>query len=321
MAAQASNYPGGFPQGVTIKGVPLTVTNPGRVFWLSNATTLSPGDRGGSDGNKGLFASPFSTLNYAITQCVANRGDIIVVKPGHSETIATSTAMSLAIAGVAIIGLGSGSNRPKFTLSTANSAAINVSADNISFTNCQFIGNFLSIATCFLLTTAKQFTLQNCTFADAGATLNFLNIVKSTGVANTVDGLTITDCAWNGLGTTSVNSLVLTANDINGLNLQRNNVLLARTADAPIYVSVTAGVLTNLYAEYNIGISQQTATTGGSFTNVAGTTSTGVLSRNFMGTLTTTDVIATITVGLRFFENYVTGVLGASGYIIPTRDT
>jgi hypothetical protein len=30
-----SNYPNGFPQGVTIKGVPLTVTNPGRVWWLS----------------------------------------------------------------------------------------------------------------------------------------------------------------------------------------------------------------------------------------------------------------------------------------------
>ena len=46
-----SNYPNGFPQGVTIRGVPLTVTNPGRVFVVSNTTTLQTGDVGGSSPN------------------------------------------------------------------------------------------------------------------------------------------------------------------------------------------------------------------------------------------------------------------------------
>lgn len=322
MAAGNSNYPNGFPQGVTIKGVPLVVTNPGKVFWVSNATTLSPGDRAGSDANKGTFNSPFATLNYAVTQCVANRGDVIVIKPGHAESITAATGTGIAIAGVAIIGLGSGSNRPTFTYTTANTATIAVSAANVSITNCRFVANFLSISSPITLTTAANFTLQSCSFTETSGVLNFLNIVKSTGAANTVDGLTILDTSWIGLGTTSVNSFVLTANDINGLNLQRNYVNLARTADAPIYVSVTAGVLTALFAEYNIGISKQTATTGGSFTNVAGTTSTGVLSRNFMQTLTTgSDAIFTTTVGLAAFENYVSGVIGASGFIIPARDS
>jgi hypothetical protein len=71
----------------------------------------------------------------------------------------------MSIAGVAVVGLGVGSNRPKFTLDTANTATIAVSADNVSFQNCQFVANFLSIAACFTLTTAKEFTVENCSSA------------------------------------------------------------------------------------------------------------------------------------------------------------
>jgi hypothetical protein len=316
-----SNYPNGFPQGVAIKGVPLTITNPGRVFWLSNATTLVTGDKGGSDGNKGTFTAPFATLAYAFTQCTANRGDIIVVKPGHAESIATATAMALAIAGVAVIGLGNGSMRPAFTFTTANTATIAVSADNISFTNCRFVGNFLSIAAAFTLSTAKNFTLQACSFADTSNVLNFLNIVKSTGAANTVDGLTVLDCTWNGLGTTSVNSFILSANDIDSATWSRNRVKLARTATAAVLATISAGVLTNLVCEDNVAISQQVADTGGGFINVGGTTSTGVVRNNALGDLSTTDLFVTATVGLTFFDNKKTGVISASGYLLPAADS
>lgn len=316
-----SNYPNGFPQGVAIKGVPLTITNPGKVFWLSNATTLQTGDRGGSDGNKGTFNSPFATLAYAFTQCVANRGDIIIVKPGHAESIASATAAALAIAGVAVIGLGNGSMRPAFTISTANTATIAVSADNISFTNCRFIGNFLSIAAAFTLSTAKNFTLQSCAFSDASGILNFLNIVKSTGAANTVDGLSILDCSWNGLGTTSVNSFILSANDIDGATWLRNRIKLVRTATAAVFATITAGILTNLVCEDNVAISQQTADTGGGFINVGGTTSTGVVRNNALGDLSTTDLFMTATVGVTFFDNKKTGVISASGYLLPAADS
>lgn len=317
-----SNYPSGFRDGVTIRGVPLTVTNPGRVFWVSNATTLQPGDKGGSNGNDGTYNKPFATAAYASTRCVANRNDIIACKPGHAETISSATAMALTIAGIAIIGLGQGSNRPKFTIDTANTATIAVSADNISFTNCQIVANFLSIAAAFTLSTAKNFTLNNCSIYDTGATLNFLNVAKSTGAANTVDGLTIQDCTWTGLGTTSVNSLVLTANDIDGCTVVRNRVNLKRTADACIGITVTAGVLTNLEVGDNVVTSQQTATTGGSLVKVGGTTSTGFVYRNYVGTLTAAgDIIFTTTVGLFAFENRVAGAIGATGFVIPAVDS
>lgn len=317
-----ANYPNGFSNGVSIRGVPILQTNPGKVFWVYNGSALQTNQKNGSNGNRGTYDAPFATVAYAVTQCTAARGDIIVAKPGHAETISAAGGIAMSISGVAVVGLGVGSHRPKFTLDTANTATILVSADNVSFSNCQFIGNFLSIATCFALSTAKWFTLQNCYFGDTSGVLNFLNCVKSTGAANTIDGLTITDCIWNSIGTTSVNSFVLTANDIDNATLSRNEVGMVTTVDAAILLTVTAGVLTNLTVDYNRGYRKNTTTAGGSLINVGGTTSTGFVSNNQVQTLTTSaDKLFTTTVGLAAFENRVSGAVGATGFVIPAVDS
>lgn len=318
-----ASYPSGFAQGVQVRGVPLVQTHPGKAFWVCNSTTgLLAGQKGGSDGNRGTFDAPFATLDYAVGQCTANRGDIIFVKPNHAENISSATALALDVAGIAIIGLGVGNKRPTFTLDTANTATVAVSADNISIQNCVFVANFLSIAACFTLTTAKEFTVQNCYIYDTSSVLNFLNIVKSTGAANTVDGLTFTDNVVINLGVTTNNTTILTANDIDRLHLARNYLKWAVQNDKAIGVIVTAGVLTNLRAIDNIGYRPNTTTAGGSFINVGGTTSTGVVARNYIQTLTTsTDLLFTTTVGLAAFENRVTGVVGATGFVIPAVDS
>jgi hypothetical protein len=318
-----SNYPNGFANGVTIRGIPVTQTHPGRVLWVSNnATGLLNNQVVGSDNAPGTFDQPFATLAYAVSQCVADRGDVIFIKPGHAETIASATALALNVAGIAIIGLGVGLNRPTFTIGTANTATIAVSANNIAVQNIRVVANFLSIAAAFTLSTAKHFTLENVAVSETSSVLNFLNIIKSTGAANTVDGLWAADNNWNGLGTTSVNSFLLTANDIDGLVLRRNWVKLARTATAAALCTVSAGVLTNADIGDNRTYTAQTATTGGSLVNVGGTTSTGFVYRNFVQTLTTTtDLLFTTTVGLAAFENRVTGVVGATGFVIPAVDS
>lgn len=317
-----SNYPNGFNNGITIRGIPLVQTHPGKAYWVSNNTTgLLAGQRGGSDGNRGTFDSPFATLAYAVTQCIANRGDVIFIKPGHAESIATATALPFNIAGIAIIGLGVGAARPTFTYTTANTATIPVSVANVSVQNCVFTANFLSIAAPFTLSTAKNFTVQNCAFTETSNVLNFLNIVKSTGIANTVDGLTVTDSSWNGLGTTSVNSFVLTANDIDSLTLLRNTIKLNRTATAAILATVSAGVLTNLDAGFNKCMSGQTASTGGCLINVGGTTSNGFYYNNYTQIgAAGGDLTVTTTVGLGAFENRHTDATGATGFVIPAAD-
>lgn len=278
----------------------------------------------GSATNDGLSPSrPISTLDAAINLCTqtGNVGDIIYVLPGHAENIATATALNFDVPGITIIGIGVGGQRPTITFTTANTATIPVSAANISISNCVFVANFLSIAAPFTLSTATDFVCYDCLFRETSNVLNFLNIFKSTGAANTVDGLTLINNMWAGKGTTSVNSFVLSANDIDRLTLLYNRVILARTATAAVMATISAGILSNADVRWNTAISQQTADTGGGFINVGGTTSSGIVSDNVLGDLSTTDLFVTTSVALTFSNNKKTGVVSASGYLLPATDS
>lgn len=320
--AGPNNYPTGVGSSLTIREIPIHTAYPGRVFWVYNGSALLASQRGGSNGNKGTFQSPFSTVAYALTQCTAARGDMIMVKPGHTETISDATSFALSVSGVAIIGLGSGSLRPTFTLDTANTATIPVSAANCAVKNCIFKANFLSIAACFTVATAANFAVEDCYFVDTSSILNFLNIVKTTGAANTADGLTFSNNVVDNLGVTSNNTTILTANTIDRLTMKGNNLKWAVQNNTAIGVIVTSGILTNADIGFNKGYRPNTTTAGGSFINVGGTTSTGWVYNNYIQTLTTTtDLLFTTTVGLAAFDNKVTGAVGASGFLIPAADS
>lgn len=302
---------------LTVGGVPiqsdgtLPLTNGNYVF-VSSVT--------GNSGYAGSIGSPLATVSAAITSAGAN--GIIVCLPGHAETISSATTLAISTAGIAVIGLGQGITRPTFTFSTANTATIAISAANVTWSNCIFAANFLSIAAAFTLSTARNFTLVNNLFLDTSSILDFLNIVKSTGAANTIDGIMASGNQWASLGTTSVNSFLLTANTIDRAILMQNAIVQATTVDAAILITATAGILTNLNCAYNKGYRNNTTTANGSLINVGGTTSTGFVNNNYVQTLTTSaDALFTTSVGLSAFNNYVTGVKGASGFIIPAVDS
>lgn len=179
----ASNYPNGFAEGVTIRGVPLIQTHPGKVFWVSNSTTgLLPGQRGGSDGNKGTFDAPFATIDYAIGQCTANRGDIIFVKANHAETITAASGITADVAGVAIVGLGSGTDRPELTFGTATGASIVVSAANVSFVNLSCIGNIDGLTQPFDVQATDCYI--DVEWRDTSATVEAVRAILTTAAAD-----------------------------------------------------------------------------------------------------------------------------------------
>jgi hypothetical protein len=272
-----------FPNGISSFGIPDygSIQSNGSPL---TATVLFVDTVNGVDaGNGNSPTAPYQTLTYALTQ-IPTTGlgtyATIYLMQGSTVTVSSATALVNATANVTIIGMGSYNQRPLFNFTTANTATIAVNAAAVRFVNCRFVANFLSIAACFTLSTALHFSCDNCLFTDASAVLNFLNIVKSTGAANTADGLSMTNNVWRGLGTTSVNSFILSANDMDRCNWANNAVTLARTATAAVFATITAGVLTNLICSYNSAISQQTADTGGGFINVGGTTSTGMVNNN-----------------------------------------
>jgi len=127
-----SHYPHGFNHGVAVRGMPLLNTYAGNVFWVDSGA--------GSDGNKGTFDRPFSTIDYAVGRCAANNGDVIMVKPGHTETVIAAAGLALDVAGITLVGLGSGDARPTINFTTAVGADMDVDAANITMSNFLFTG-------------------------------------------------------------------------------------------------------------------------------------------------------------------------------------
>lgn len=321
-----SNFPGGFAQGVTIRGVPLTLTNPGKVFWVYNGTALQGGQRGGSDGNKGTYDSPFSTLDYAVGQCTAGRGDIIFIKPGHAETIASAAAIALDVAGISVVGLGKGASRPTFTWSTAASTAT-VAASNITLHNLLFIG---SMATTFTVTAfsnanavvANDFTIDSCEFRDLDATHGFIACVTSGTTANQGDGLTFTNNKVLRKLTSppAANTAVVIGAAIDRLTFS-NNFIVNKAANNNIALGFALGAnaVQNLQCSGNRTYSLNTGTTAGELFSGSATSSSGLVHDNYSWHLAATGLLAPISTKLGFVENYcsITGAHDKSALINP----
>lgn len=317
-----TNYPNGFAAGISIRGVPLMQTHPGTVFWVSNNTTLSPNEVGASNNNPGTYQRPFSTLAYAISRCQSNKGDIIFVKPGHAETVSTAIALALNIAGIAVIGLGSGLNRPTFTLDTATTTTIAVSAANVMLSNLILSANFADIVSTFTVT-AKDFTLHNCQIRATATNMNFLHVVDTGTVDNASDGLTVLDCEWfePDAATLAFALVDSTADrwDVEGNTMVTGNA----TADtAALFTCATGKNLTNLRVlRNNIDVTGNAASTAGTLITGDGTAGTGIIAYNNLKHLdATTEILITATHTWGLFENRATAVANAQGYLLPAVD-
>lgn len=98
--------------------------NSGNIFFV---------DSGASASGSGLSPEdPVTTWDAAIGLCTANNGDVIVILEGHAESTAVDVDMD--VAGVTVIGLGSGENRPVITFTGAG-AKVDVDAANCRIAN------------------------------------------------------------------------------------------------------------------------------------------------------------------------------------------
>jgi hypothetical protein len=318
-----SNFPNGFPQGITIRGIPLTVSNPGAVFWVSNASTLQRGDIGGSNGNPGTYQKPFSTIEYALSRCTANRGDIIFVKPGHAETISSATVLTLDVAGVAIVGLGVGSNRPTLTFTTATSANIPVTAANITVSNILHVANFADIVSAYTVTgtaVATDFTIDGCEFRDTSSVLNFIKTVTGNATANTLSGFTYSNNKVFGLGTTAATQACIMAAANDRQSYLDNFIVYPVLNDTATLVDFGANSHTNLLIARNRVFRPSTSTTGGSLFSGGSTASTGYVADNYSWHLdNSAGLLAPTGTKLGFQNNYsmITGAADKSGLINP----
>jgi len=269
-----SNFPNGFGYGVNIKGMPVLNTYGGDVYWVDSAV--------GSNGNKGTFDSPFATIDYAIGRCTAANGDIIMVKPGHAETVSAAAGIDCDIEGVTIIGLGNGDNMPRVSISAAG-GDIDIDAENVTIQNIIFDATAAVTAT--IDVNAAFFTMKNCLFVGSAAAQTHKIAIITDANANDMllDGVTvqllvaddgttaitttsseavrlvgadravIKNCYFSGDFTTSaINGVTTASKDVQILNNRINNIATENIAGGIDLVAACTGHIdgNKVYVDY-----------------------------------------------------------------------
>ena len=93
----------------------------------------------GSDDNDGTNPEqPLATLADAFDSSKVATNGIVIVLPGHSESVTAAAGIDADIAGVHVLGLGVGSARPTINVTTATTADVDIDAANSTFENLIF---------------------------------------------------------------------------------------------------------------------------------------------------------------------------------------
>jgi len=316
-----SNYPNGFANGVTIRGVPVLQAYPGQVYWVNNSTALADGGIAGSNGNPGTYQKPFATIDYAIGRCKAGRGDIVMVMPGHAESVTSATSIVADVSNVAVIGLGSGTSAPTLTFTTAATASIVVSAANVSFKNLNIVASFADIAEVFT-PTAVNFSVEDCNIYASAANFNFLSLADTNTTNNSADGLSFINCKWVEPDAATL-TMVSVDGDIDGLTVQGCYVNLGvNSSDLPIVAIVATGKdVTNLNVQNNTMIRLNDANPL-LVTADTTTANTGVIRNNTVRHLdTASELLVTTGTNISFTNNLCSAAVDKSGFLVPAADS
>lgn len=208
-----------FPGGVSSFGMPILPgvggnVYSGDVFWVDSGHTQATDGAGG-----GTKDQPFATIDFAVGQCTANNSDLIIVMPGHVETVSAAAGLDLDVEGITILGIGKGSDRPTIQFTSTTTADMDIDARNVTVINMLFearvagLANPIDLNNC---TDTSLFNIETRDVADAngvgiGSATNFI-----TTSANS-DRLLIDGWVHRGTNTTGSRSplaaLALTGGD------------------------------------------------------------------------------------------------------------
>jgi hypothetical protein len=263
----------------------------------------------------------FSTLAAAVAAGVANT-DTVYLAAGHAETISSSTALTLSVAGMTIVGLGTGSIRPTITLDTATTATINVTAANVRLENVVFVANFANIASLFTLTTAQEFTLVNCEVRDTSAILNFLAVITTNATSNNADGVTLIGNTIRLAATSGAVRLATVAGTNARWTISQNSYQAATTGTGAVIAISTGKVLTQTNITDNrLNLVATAGTATGLLITTDGSTNSGLIDNNVIHALATSPLLVTASSGFFFGRSYYTHATDKSAYAIPAADS
>lgn len=173
----------------------FTNSQPGGLFAIEDQS-LSTGQRFFVHSGTGTDAAgggqnpdqPLATIDYAIGLCTASKGDIIYVMPGHAETLSSAGAITADVAGISIIGLGNGANRPTLSFG-ATDATFAISAANVLVKNIRVTATTDEVVKLFNIT-AAYVTLEKVDYFET-ASAQAIQFLLTT---NAADYLVVRNC-------------------------------------------------------------------------------------------------------------------------------
>jgi hypothetical protein len=300
-------------EGAVQRGA-LTEAGPGSVFYVNSVT--------GSNSNNGQsWLSPVATIDYAIGLCTADKGDVIYVAPMHAETISAAAGIVCDIAGVTIIGLGTGSFRPTITFTTATTADLDIDAANVTIRNLRFICAMAALAAPIDVN-AASFTMEDCTFLVSAAANHPLIVVLTDANAN---HMAIRRCRMLLEYDNAVTPLIITTARTVAIRLVGADYAVIE--DNHIEGNFTVACIDSLTTACR-GVSiKRNSLRNVQTTNIAGlidlvAATTGVVAHNVGFHGYTTDIATVIDpASCAMVENYVSNVVTETGGLVGTPST
>lgn len=292
------------------QGAPIIPVTTGTTFFVSSTTSGASNSNAGTD-----ITKPLATIAGAISKCTASVGDTILVMPGHVETIAGAAGIACSVAGVNIIGLGTGANRPTITWS-ATTSTWTITAANVRIQNLRCTSTIAAVVTLFSITGANC-TLDAVDYYEDGTT-DALQFVLTTTAA---DDLTIQNCHWY-RGTTAASALsqwiVLTGTD--RVKILNNFGILKGFATSNPINSLVVVVTTACVAMEVVGnrFYDSNSTGNASILLLAGCT--GLVAGNRIGTSQATLSTGQAVASAFWFDNLYTNEVAKSGVLGPAAD-
>ena len=183
---------------------------PGRLYskWSGGNMIIYPGDAGpgaeyfvdsvnGDDTNNDgtNWDNAVATLDTAIGLCTGSIGEKIYVAPWHVEDLSAGDDVDADVAGVEIIGLGFGNNRPTFTYTNAAGEFV-IGASNVIVRNMIFNASVTTVLLAIdIETTNTGVIIDGCRFGvDTAATDEFATAIV---VGDQCNNYVISNCEFH----------------------------------------------------------------------------------------------------------------------------
>jgi len=287
------------------EGISGANTGTGQIFYVDSG--VSGGGQTGLD-----WTNAVTTIDAAIGLCTASRGDVIYVAQGHTETSATAAdVVTLDVAGVSVIGLGSGALVPTLTLGHADTT-VTVSAASCRISNIKIISDVADAAAGITAgATADGLVVDNCWLTDGAAAKE---LVIGISVAAACDNVKIMNNRFYTVPAGGCASAIKLAGE-SAQSVIMNNLIQGDYSASCIDGTTAASTLLTISDNYLINID----TTAGSCIDMHASTTGMTCNNRMMSGKSIADTW--IADGMVSIENYGTGAVSASGLVEPAVDS